>query len=97
MSKDGFNPTCGITVIINSDKTCIANYTIVSLNVQVRFIGEQGIDWGGPMREYFRLLREETKQWFHGEHECLLPVCNAAAIQVLASYYFNNNDRAQYS
>ena len=50
------------------------------------------------MREYFRLLREETKQWFHGEHECLLPVCNAAAIQVLASYYFNNNDdRAQYS
>lgn len=50
--------------------------------MQIRFMGEQGIDCGGPLREYFRLLREETKQWFHGEQECLLPVCNAAAIQV---------------
>ena len=56
---------------------------LAALEMQIRFLGEQGIDCGGPLREYFRLLREETKKWFHGEQECLLPVCNAAAIQVL--------------
>ena len=45
-------------------------------------MGEPGIDCGGPVREYFRLLREETKQWFYGVDGCMLPICSAAAIQV---------------
>ena len=50
--------------------------------MQIRFVGEQGVDGGGLLREYFRLLKEETKQWFHGEDGCMLPLSSATAIQV---------------
>ncbi len=45
-------------------------------------MGEYGIDCGGPLREYFRLLKDSTKIWFVGEQECLLPISSATAIQV---------------
>lgn len=46
------------------------------------FVGEQGVDGGGPMREFFRLLRDATKEWFHGVDGHMLPICSASAIQV---------------
>ena len=60
----------------------LANLVEAIIKMQIRFVGEQGVDGGGLLREYFRLLKEETKQWFHGEDGCMLPLSSAAAIQV---------------
>ena len=45
-------------------------------------MGEMGIDGGGPTRELFRLVRNESKKWFCGPDHAMLPVCSASAVQV---------------
>ena len=55
-----------------------------SKHLKVIFIGEPGVDDGGPKREYFRLLLQEiahSNMYFRGPIEKRLPAHNVLAIQ----------------
>ena len=55
-----------------------------SKHLKVIFIGEPGVDDGGPRREYFQLLLQEigrNNMYFRGSMERRLPAHNVLAIQ----------------
>ena len=55
-----------------------------SKHIQVTFIGEPGVDDGGPRREYFRLLLDGTGRhntYFKGSLGRRLPLHNTLAVQ----------------
>ena len=58
--KGKFDPAKVLKVIIaNQKKHCYDDN-----NYQVRFVGESAVDSGGPKREFFRLLAEDSKGYF---------------------------------
>ena len=57
---------------------------VSSKHIQVTFVGEPGVDDGGPRREYFRLLLNSIARnntYFTGSPERRLPLPNALATQ----------------
>ena len=62
-----------------------------SKHLKVVFIGEPGIDDGGPRREYFRLLLDEIAQnnsYFHGLAHRRVPLHNVISLQNNIFFYF---------
>ena len=61
-----------------------------SLHLQVVFIGEPGVDDGGPRQEYFRLLLNKIAQsntYFMGPENKRVPVHNVLRLQDQSFYY----------
>ena len=56
------------------------------ITIQVRFVGEGAVDYGGPRREFFRLLASAAQQTFLvGSHDYKFFGSNVSAIQVIIS------------
>ena len=57
--------------------------------MQVCFVGESGIDTGGPRREFFRLLVEEgSARYLVGTPGKMTSASNTIACQVHVSLFF---------
>lgn len=54
---------------------------------KVRFVGEGAVDYGGPRREFFRLLGTEAQRtFFVGSHAYKFFDSNVSAIQVITVF-----------
>lgn len=64
---------------------CSFSYGIVFL-VQVNFVGEGAVDYGGPRREFFRLLplrlADDNSLYFHGVEGQKFFLCNVNGYRV---------------
>ena len=59
-----------------------------NITFQVTFVGEGAIDYGGPRREFFRLLAAKaSKSMFIGSDDMMFFSMDTAALQVCKKLY----------
>jgi hypothetical protein len=66
------------------------SYSLTKKRLRITFVGEPGVDAGGPLKEFFYLLLQEisrNKSLFHGSETSLFPVHNMFELSQNTFYY----------
>ena len=67
---------------------------ILHVNLKVVFVGEDGVDQGGLLRELWNLLEMKFKdKYFEGNRDEVIPMHDMVALQVGISMFQNLTDK----